>query len=236
MEPLSPISDWKRPLMFDDSYVIDKDSLTKHKGTGYTFDCVLCGEQCKKMTSKSLYNNTSRICQYCHHAEYIMVEHILMRNKTGRTGHRTDAGMDVIPTLGPKPDEVVMSYRTKEFSDAWNGVVTAEPVKTSGGIMSNPERHISGKIIEFQNGRPRWETWRKAVLYFSRINEVFAWLTDASKWISVQNKMASRFESYKEKNTPRSWKAWRKAANQYGNAKDQYLKSYSDMKYDDVEK
>ena len=229
MEPLSPISDWKRPVMFDDAYVIDKDSLTKHKGTGYTFDCVLCGEQCKKMTSKSLYNGTSRICQYCHHAEYIMVEHILMRHKTGRTGHRTDAGMDVIPVLGPKPDEVVMQYRTKEFSDAWNGVVTAEPVKTSGGIMSNPEKHISGKVIEFQNGRPRWDTWRKAVLHFSRIKEVYAWLTEASRWIATQNRMASKFESYKDKNTPRGWRDFRKAAGDSDYAKDQYLKSYSDM-------
>lgn len=226
MEPLSPISDWKRPLMFDDAYVIDKDSLTKHKGTGYTFDCVLCGEQCKKMTSKSLYNNTSRICQYCHHAEYIMVEHILMRHNTGRTGLRTDAGMDVIPILGPKPDEVVMQYRTKEFSDAWNGVVTAEPVQPIA--FSNS--------ITFQNGRPRWDTWRKAVLYFSRIKEVYAWLTDASKWISAQNKMASRLESYREKNTPQGWRDFRRAADYSDYAKDQYLKSYSDMKYDDVEK
>jgi len=210
--------------MFDDSYVIDKDSLTKHKGTGYTFDCVLCGEQCKKMTSKSLYNNTSRVCQYCHHAEYIMVEHILMRHKTGRTHHRTDAGMDVIPILGPKPDEVVMQYRTKEFSDAWNGVVTAEPVSYF--------RHK----IEFQNGRPRWDTWRKAVLYFSRIKEVYAWLTDASKWIATQNKMASRFESYRDKNTPQGWRNFQRAAGDAYKAKDQYLKSYSDMKYDDVEK
>lgn len=229
MEPMTPISDWHRPVIFDDSFVIDKASLTsRHKGHGNTFDCVLCGEQCKTLTSKSLYNNTSRVCQYCHHAELILVEHIVMAHKDGRSGKRSDGGMDIIPLLGPNADDVVMQHRTKEFSDAWNGVVSAEP-----------EYQSEQSLLVFNKSRPRWDVWRKAVLYFSRINHVFAWITQASRWLGRMRMMREKFGDYTKSGSPRDYRDWddysQKSGSPWAGVKD-YSKRYSDIQQNSVDK
>ncbi len=215
--------DWKRPAIFPDSI---------KPSSGYkTFTCVLCGESCNHLKAISAYNNTSRICQYCHHAELMLLEHAgewdnrpppadrpSAKTTRTRSGQKSYWGCDIIPLLGTSAQawHVIYQYDTKAFTDAWGQVVTAEPVLEREDVIGqgNPSE-LFRTFWVWTNPRPLWSVWRTCVLMFSQINHVHAWLTDIGKWMHSMEAMKKKRNS----DYVKSWQKIQKAAGtKYGPA------------------
>ena len=243
---MSIISDWNRPALFPDAVLRAKQ---KGNSSHDRFDCVMCGCQVRELTVRSYYNNTSLVCQYCHHAEAMLLEHITLTPKFRKGEKKSYWGIEVKPVLVQDKhqrkyregqdvpsvwrkvwlekilwyvsewteeadakaqwglEEKVAIVGKNQFTNALKAVVNAEPFYN---------RHVR-EYIDWDNGRPRWTDWSLAVLHFSRIPHVHAWLTESGRWLWVRTDFA---EAAKDPNVKRKYKQWQPRK------KDQFTPNY----------
>ena len=251
-DTMSIISDWNRPGCFPDAILRAKQ---KGNSSHDRFDCVLCGCQVRELKVRSYYNNTSLVCQYCHHAELMLLEHIALRKSEKEK--KSHWGIEVNPVLvqdkhqrmyreGQEVPSVwrkvwlekILGYVSEwteeadskaewgleekvaivgknQFTNALKAVVNAEPFYKNDVPIFVDDKYR--EYIVWENGRPRWTDWSLAVLHFSRIPHVHAWLTESGRWLWVRTDFA---DSLKDRNLADKYKSW------HPTKKDQFIPNY----------